>query len=165
MNITKDTVPSVTYTLTVDGQELESTGAENPLVYLHGANGMIPGFEKELEGLGLGDKFDFSVNAAEGYGEVFEQAIVELPKTNFEVEGVFQAEIVKEGATIPMQDQEGNPMRGIVKNVSDEMVKIDFNHPLAGKDLHFSGEVVSLRAAEQEELEHGHVHGPGGHQH
>lgn len=165
MNITKNTVPSVTYTLKVGGEVVESTGAENPLVYLHGANAMIPGFEKKLEGLSLGDKFDFEVPSAEGYGEIIEQAIVELPKSNFEIDGEFQGEIVKEGATIPMQDQEGNPMRGIVQNVTDTVVKIDFNHPLAGKDLHFSGDVIELREAEAVEIEHGHVHGPGGHEH
>lgn len=165
MKITKHTVPAVTYKLTVDGEQIESTDGGAPLVYLHGVNAMIPGFEKQLDGLAVGDKFSFPVSPEEGYGPIHEQAIVELPKTNFEVDGKFQGDIVKEGATIPMQDQEGNPLRGIVQNITEDMVKLDFNHPLAGKELHFAGEVVEVREATAEELEHGHVHGPGGVEH
>jgi len=165
MKITTNTVPSVTYTLSVEGQLIESTDSQNPLVYLHGANSMIPGFEKELEGLEKGDQFDFTVSSQEGYGDAFPDAIVDLPKDNFVVDGKFQEEIVQVGSTIPMQDQEGNPLRGVVQSISEDTVKVDFNHPLAGKDLHFTGEVIDLREADEGEIAHGHVHGPGGHQH
>jgi len=165
MNITKHTVPSVTYTLTVNGEVLETAGADKPLLYIHGSNAMIPGFEKELEGKEVGSKFDFTVSSEEGYGDVNPEAVVELPKASFEVEGEFQSEVVFKGAMVPMQDQAGNPLRGIVQDITDEVVKMDFNHPLAGQELSFKGEVIDVRAADAEEIEHGHVHGPGGHEH
>jgi len=79
--------------------------------------------------------------------------------------GKFDSEFFKVGAIVPMSDSEGNHLRGIVLDVEPEFVRMDFNHPLAGIDLHFSGEVLELREATEEELSHGHVHGPGGHQH
>ncbi len=82
----------------------------------------------------------------------------------FEADGKL-GEIVKVGNFLPMKDQEGNPLQGLVQEITDEHVRMDFNHPMAGKDLFFSGEVIEVREATTEELEHGHVHGPGGHQH
>lgn len=165
MKVVKHTVPSVTYKLQVEGEVIETAGTDNPLVYLHGANAMIPGFEAKLDGLEIGDSFDFKVTPEQGYGDLNPQAVVELPKTNFEVDGVFQSEVIKVGGMVPMQDQGGNPLRGIVLEITDVNVKMDFNHPLAGKELQFSGDVIDVRGALKEEIEHGHVHGPDGHEH
>lgn len=165
MKIEVNTVPSVTYTLSVEGEKIESTDTSNPLVFLFGAGQMIPGFEKELEGLQKGDKYDFEVSPEEGYGELNPQAVVEVPINVFEVDGKVDDQMLQVGNALPMQDQNGNPMEGIVVEVSAENVKMDFNHMLAGKKLHFVGEIVDVRKAEEEEISHGHVHGPGGHQH
>lgn len=165
MKITKHTVPSVTYALTVEGQLMDQADENNPLVYLAGVGVMIPGFERELEGKTAGSTFDFNLTSEDAYGPRDEQAIVPIPNDVFMVDGKMDTEIVKLGAMLPMQDQNGNPLQGIVVEMNDESVVMDFNHPLAGKDLHFTGTVVEVREATQEELEHGHVHGPGGHHH
>lgn len=165
MKIQKNTVPSVTYILKVDGEIIETAGSDQPLVYLHGANAMIPGFEKQLDGLEIGATFDFKVTSDEGYGDINPDALVTLPKTNFEIEGKFAEDMIQVGGIIPMQDQNGNPLRGTVTEITDDSVVMDFNHPLAGKELQFSGEVIAVRNAEKEELAHGHVHGEGGHHH
>lgn len=165
MKITRYTVPSVTYILTVENEVVDQADETNPLVYLAGVGMMITGFERELEGKVAGDSFDFALVAEEAYGEYNEEAIVPVPKEVFVVDGVFDEEIVQVGRTLPMQDQHGNPLQGTIVDITDEAVVMDFNHPLAGKNLHFSGTVVDVREATQEEITHGHVHGPGGHHH
>jgi FKBP-type peptidyl-prolyl cis-trans isomerase SlyD len=122
-------------------------------------------FEKELSGKKVGDKFDFHINAAEGYGEYNEEYVAEIPKEAFLVEGKFDDSQIKVGAEVPMMDAEGNQMYGLVLEVAEKHVAMDFNHPLAGHDLHFIGEVLEVREATAEELDHGHVHGPHGHHH
>jgi FKBP-type peptidyl-prolyl cis-trans isomerase SlyD len=163
MQISKDKVVSVHYQLQVEGQTVDQS-TDEPLTYLHGHNAMIPGFEKQLEGMSQGEKYGFEVTAAEGYGERNEEAVVELPKDIFLVEGVLSPQ-VEEGAQLQMRDQEGNPMMGTVLNVGEENIKMDFNHFLAGKALNFSGEIHEVRDASAEEVTHGHVHGAGGHSH
>jgi len=165
MKITKNTVPSVTYMLTVEGDKIDQADESNPLVYLAGVGMMIPGFEKELEGMSAGDSFDFHLTSEDAYGPRIDEAVVPVPVDVFHVEGKLDEEVVKVGATLPMQDQNGNPMQGTIIEMQTEAVVMDFNHPLAGKDLHFEGTVVEVREATAEELEHGHPHGPGGHQH
>lgn len=163
MIIAKNSVLGVHYQLNVDGQKIDASG-EEPLVYLHGHGMMIPGFEKQLAGLKTGDKFNFQVSAAEGYGEFNQDAVVELDKQIFLVDGSMSTEVF-EGAQLQLTNQDGQPMSGIVQKISDDKVTMDFNHQLAGKELHFSGTIDSLREATEEEISHGHVHGPGGHNH
>jgi len=165
MKISKHKVPSVSYTLKVKGEVMDQASSEQPLVFLFGTGTMIPGFEQNLEGKEKGDNFDFSLQPEEAYGDYNPQAVVDLPMDTFKVDGKVNEEMLKIGNVIPMQDQNGNPLRGTVKEVAEETVKMDFNHVLAGEELHFTGEVVDVRDATQEEIEHGHVHGPGGHQH
>ena len=165
MKIDKHTVPSLTYKLVVDGDLVEETDKNNPLVFLAGVGTMIPGFEKQLMGLEAGDNYEFEIEPAEGYGEVNPEAVVDIPKDIFKVEGEVKEDILYVGNTIPMQDNQGRPLQGVVVEVADEEVKMDFNHKLAGKKLNFTGEVIDVREASQEEIEHGHAHGPGGHQH
>lgn len=163
MKISKDTVVGVNYVLEVDGQQLDASG-DSPLMYLHGHGMMIPGFEKQLEGLGSGEKYDFKVSPEEGYGEVNDQAIAELDKEIFLVDGSMSTEVF-EGAQLQLTNQDGHPMVGVVTAISEEKVTMDFNHQLAGKELHFTGNIASVREATDEEISHGHVHGEGGHQH
>lgn len=165
MKITKHTVPSVTYVLTVNNELVDQADETNPLVYMAGVGMMIPGFERELEGMATGDSFDFALASDDAYGPRNEQAVVPVPRDVFVVDGNFDEEVVRVGAMLPMQDQNGNPLQGMIVEINAEAVVMDFNHPLAGKDLHFTGTIVDVREATKEEIDHGHVHGPGGHHH
>jgi FKBP-type peptidyl-prolyl cis-trans isomerase SlyD len=98
-------------------------------------------------------KFQFELSSTEAYGEVDENAIVDVPKSAFMVNGAVDENLLQVGNTIPMQDTAGNRMNGRVTNLSDSSVTMDFNHPLAGQQLHFSGTVAELRQATQEEIE------------
>lgn len=163
MQIKKDTVVGVHYVLNVDGQQVDAS-QDQALVYLHGHGMMIPGFESNLEGKNQGDKYDFKIAAENGYGEFRKELIMDLNKEIFLVDGVMSTQVF-EGAQLQLSNQEGQPMVGVVTKITDEHVQMDFNHQLAGKELHFSGEIESVREATEEEISHGHVHGPGGHQH
>ena len=135
------------------------------MVFIYGMSGLPDQFEDNLEGLNSGESFDFKLDTEDGYGEYNEDAVVDLPKNVFEVEGSVPDNMLEEGNYIPMSDSEGNQLQGRVVEVTDEAVKMDFNHPLAGKELYFKGKVENVREATPEELDHGHVHGAGGHQH
>lgn len=165
MKIAKHTVPSVTYTLVVDGEVVDAAEKEKPLSFIQGIGMMVPGFENKLEGLAPGSKYDFKLSPDEAYGPYNENAVIDLPMSTFEVDGQVKKDLLNIGQVVPMQDQKGNPLNGTVLEVSDEKVKMDFNHMLAGKELNFTGEVLDVREATQAELDHGHVHGPEGHQH
>ncbi len=146
-----------TYELYVGGEEkpelMEKATAERPLEYIHGLNMMLPDFEKNLFGLSAGDKFDFVLTAEQAYGEYSEDHVIELPKNIFmNEEGVFDAEQVAVGNVVPMRTQDGHTVQGLVKEVGDEIVKMDFNHPLAGETLHFKGEIVEEHDATEEEM-------------
>ena len=163
MKIEPNKVVTVTYKLDANlkGNEkahIETAGKEHPLVFLFGAGGMIPAFENNLQGLSKGDSFNFSLEPEHGYGQVVDDALVDLPLDIFKVDGVLDMEMLRTGNTIPMSDREGNRLDGKVIEVGGESVKMDFNHPLAGHELHFTGEVVDIREATEEELSHGHAH-------
>ena len=168
MVIEANKVVSVHYTLTegtADGQLVESTNGREPLVFIYGVGMMIPDFERNLAGMKAGDKFAFGIPAANAYGEYDETALVEVPKSIFEDNGKIPDGLLEVGNMLPLQDQDGNRLNGMVAWVGLDKVKLDFNHPMAGVDLFFTGHVESLRDADPEELSHGHVHGPGGHHH
>lgn len=163
MQISKDTVVALHYSLEVEGNKIDAS-AEQPLVYLHGHGMMIPGFEKNLVNLSAGDKYDFIVPASEGYGNYNEQMVADLDKSIFLIDGTMSPQVF-EGAQLQLTNQDGHPMVGVVTKISEEHVQMDFNHQLAGKDLHFTGNIESVRAATADEISHGHVHGEGGHHH
>lgn len=165
MKIAKNAVVSVAYELTVEGNVMDKSQEGQPLVFLSGVGAMIPGFENQLQGLSKGESYKISIEPKDGYGEYNPEAVVSLPQDTFKVEGELQKDILFVGNIIPMQDQNGNPMEGEVVEISDDSVKLDFNHKLSGKTLEFVGEIIDVREATKEELEHGHVHGEGGHQH
>ncbi len=168
MTIEQNKVVAVHYTLnegTAEGQLVESTTGGEPLAFIFGVGSMIPAFEANLVGLAMGDTFAFGIPAAQAYGEYDQTALVEVPKQIFEHEGKIPDGLLEIGNVLPLQDQEGNRMQGMVAWVGLENVKLDFNHPMAGVDLFFTGHVESVRDAEPIEIEHGHVHGEGGHHH
>lgn len=168
MKISKNAVVSMTYILSendVQGNLIQEVSKDQPFVVLFGAGTLLPKFENELEGLATGDTFGFSLTSEDAYGEQNPQAILELDKKIFEVEGKVDEEMLKVGNSIPMQNDEGQPLSGMVKEIKEDKVLMDFNHPLAGVNLHFTGEILEVREASEEELSHGHVHGAGGVQH
>lgn len=170
MKIEKNKVVALTYELSIadeNGQKnlVETADQAHPMTFIYGMSGLPEQFEDQLDGLEPGSIFDFKLEAEEGYGDVDENAVVDLPKQAFEVEGAIPQDMLEQGNFIPMTDSEGNQLQGRVVEVTDDTVKMDFNHPLAGKDLYFKGKVESVRDASKEELDHGHVHGEGGHHH
>lgn len=149
-------VVSMEYTLKVDGVVTDSSEGREPLEYVHGAGNIIPGLEREITGMALGDSKNVLVAAADGYGEEDDNAFMDVPRDQF------PAEIPMEvGTELQVKNQAGQPMFARIDKVGKQTVRLDFNHPLAGKELHFSVKVVGLRDATAEEKEHGHVHGPG----
>jgi len=160
MSIENQKVVSVTYELSIndfEGEVVETVKEEKPLTFLFGVGNMLETFEENIRGLNPGDDFKFKIESDKAYGQANEEAIVDLPKNIFEVEGKIPEDLLKEGNYIPMQDQEGNKLDGIVLEVSDDQVKMDFNHPLAGDDLFFKGKVLEVRDPSEEELKQGHA--------
>ncbi len=168
MIISKNTVVSVHYRLKeghAEGDLVEETFGGAPLTFLFGVGQMIPEFERQLEGKDAGEEFAFGINSGDAYGESDPEAVVMLPLSIFELDGKIDEDLLVVGNSVPMSDNEGNHLTGIVREVNDEGVLMDFNHPMAGKDLYFTGVVESVREATSEEIAHNHVHGPGGHHH
>ena len=163
MDVAVNKVVTVTYILhanlpSQEKQHIETADTTRPLSFLHGVGMMIPGFEKGIEGKKVGDPFSFDIEAADAYGENDETAIIKLPIEIFKVEDKIDFEMLKVGNMLPMSDNQGNTMNGTVVGFDDTMVTMEFNHPLSGHLLHFSGEIMEVRDASAEEIEHGHVH-------
>ncbi len=156
MKVESNKKVGVNYTLTVDGQIADQSRPGQPLEFIFGTGMLLPKFEAAIEGMEVGDKVSFTLEPKDGYGEIIEQAIVELPKTIFMVDGKVAEDILFEGSQIPMSDAQGNRMMGTVKEVKEESVKMDFNHPMAGKTLNFDVEVVSVREVTPEDLQQNH---------
>lgn len=147
-----------------DGEIIESVKKENPVEFLFGAGKLNQKFEDNVIRLSQDDKFEFVIPSDEAYGSINEKAIVDLPKDVFLINGELADDLLEVGKVLNMQDQDGNPLRGKITEIGAEAVKMDFNHPLAGMDLHFKGQVISSREASNEEVSHGHVHsGKDGH--
>jgi FKBP-type peptidyl-prolyl cis-trans isomerase SlyD len=156
MKISDEKMVSLTYDLTVDedGQKelMEKATRERPLTFMFGMGMMLEAFEKNVAGLEVGDRFSFTLSPEEAYGEYFEQHVVEIPKSIFEIDGQFDDERVTEGQTLPMMDANGHRLMGSVLEVKAEVVVMDFNHPLAGESLHFEGEVIDVHEPTPEEI-------------
>ncbi len=168
MKVEKNKVVTMTYTLHLNdeqGEVIQKVDESKPFVQMFGVGALLPAFENNLTGLEEGDTFGFALAAEEGYGDPSDEAILKLEKNIFEVEDVVDTEMVAVGKMITMQDNNGNPIDGKVLAVEDDSVIMDFNHPLAGESLYFSGSILNVRDASEEELSHGHVHGAGGHHH
>ncbi len=164
MNADKNNVVSIVYELRAgskEGEVVESLNDANPLTFLFGTGGLLPKFEENLSGLSAGDSFEFLLLSEDAYGPVVENAIVHVPASVFEIDGNIDESLMKIGNMVPMMDSEGRRLNGKVVAVEGDAVKMDFNHPMAGNDLHFKGKVTEIRSATEEELAHGHIHGSG----
>jgi FKBP-type peptidyl-prolyl cis-trans isomerase SlyD len=157
MKITNDLVVSIHFGVAeVDGNALDSTENGAPLEFIQGAGYLVPGLEAELAGKEVGDKFDVKLEAKDAYGEFQEALVQQVPRDLFE--GV---DVIEVGMSFQADTDQG-PRTVEVTEVTDELVSIDANHPLAGMALQFVGEVVAIREATAEELAHGHIHQAGG---
>lgn len=161
MQIAKDKVVLIDYTLKNDaGETIDSSEGGDPLAYLHGAENIIPGLENALEGKTAGETLSVTIPAEEGYGALDESKIQSVPKDMFDDAGEIAV-----GAQFHAAGPDGGHITITVKEVGEDTVTVDANHPLAGENLSFDVTITEVRDASTEELEHGHVHGPGGHQH
>lgn len=161
MQIAKNHAVALAYTLTIDdGIVVDASEAGAPLWYLHGADNIIPGLERELEGLETGAQKTVVVQPEEGYGAYDAERVHRVPKSQFPSDTTFQA-----GDRVYAHSPEGHEIPARIKAVDAKEVVVDFNHELAGKVLTFQVTVEEVRAATKEEVQHGHIHGPGGHHH
>jgi len=158
--IEKDMVVGVHYrgTFTGTDEEFDSSSGRDPMVFLCGHGQMIPGFEKALMGAESGDSRSFDLSPEEAYGARDEEAIQELDKSNVPSD-------VNVGDMLGGRTADGHVVQFVIKEIGDDIITVDLNHPMAGKSLTFQVDVVDVRSATAEELAHGHVHGPGGHHH
>lgn len=160
MNISENCVASFHYTLTDNtGKVLDSSEGQEPLSYLHGAGNIIPGLEDALVGKTIGDKLSVSVNAAQAYGLRDDSMVQELPSSMFS--GI---DNIETGMEFHAETEHGLQVVTVTK-VDGDQITIDGNHPLAGVDLNFDVEITDVRTVTEEELNHGHAHGAGGHHH
>lgn len=151
-------VVSMEYTLRVDGDILDSSEGGDPLQFVTGVGNIIPGLESEMVGMGIGESKDVAVAAADGYGELDEEAFMDVPRDQFPKEIPMEV-----GTEIQVQDPSGAARYARIESVDEKFARLNFNHPLAGKELHFTVKVVAIRAALQEEIEHRHAHEDGHH--
>ena len=158
--VADDLVVTMDYTLTVDGEIVDSSEEEGPIQFLQGYGNIIPGLEAHLGGLAVGESLQVSVAARDAYGEFDPEQIVDIPLDEFPEEIC-----VEPGVELEMKDQDGDLLFARIVSVGKSRAKLDFNHPLAGKQLTFDITIVALRQPTPEELEHGHVHGSEGHVH
>lgn len=162
MSISKNKVVTLHYTLkegASDGPMIEETIGKNPISFIFGVGQMIPGFEANLENKEEGHEYAFLLNPEDAYGAQDENAFADVPKANFVgPEGQLDENAIKVGNPVRMKNQEGRSFQGTIIEDKGEILVVDFNHPMAGKSLHFSGSIVTVREASPEELDHGHVH-------
>jgi FKBP-type peptidyl-prolyl cis-trans isomerase SlyD len=160
MRIAKNTVVAFDYELTDDaGQVLDSSQGQQPLAYLHGSGGIIPGLERELDGKQTGDEFTISVAPEDGYGERNDELRQGVPREQFD-----EIENLEVGMQFQV-DSNAGPMVITVVEIGDAEITVDGNHPLAGMNLNFDVMIRDVRDATEEEISHGHAHGEGGHEH
>lgn len=161
MKIAAGSVVGIDYSLHLgDGRVIDASGPGEPLTYLHGEGQIVPGLESALEGLSTGDRKQVVVTPSDGYGDHDPAGVQEVPRKAFPAD--FGPEV---GMQLTAQGEDGEAVPFLVREVRPESVVIDLNHPLAGKTLHFDVTVREVRAATEEEIAHGHAHGPEGHGH
>ena len=158
MKISANKSVSAEYELFVDGEKsgelelMERATSEAPLKFIFGIGMMLPKFEENLFGLAAGDKFEFTIENEDAYGEYVDENVIELERSVFEIDGKIDETMVFEGAVVPLMDNEGNRLSAQVVTVTDSHVTVDLNHPLAGETLHFKGSVLEVREPSEEEL-------------
>ncbi len=160
MKIEKNTVVTLNYTLKNSaGEILDTSEGREPLVYLHGVGGLIPGLESELEGKETGNSFNTVIAPENAYGNRRDDLLHVVPKSGFQGDEEMQI-----GMQVQLETEQG-PAIATISEIEGENVTLDLNHPLADMELHFAVDVMDLRDATADEISHGHVHGPGGHHH
>jgi FKBP-type peptidyl-prolyl cis-trans isomerase SlyD len=168
MTIATNKVVTLTYELRENdknGAVIEVVNADQPFVFLFGAGGLLPEFETNLSGKEAGNIFEFGIEAANAYGEFDDQAMENVPKEIFMIDGKLAEDLLEIDRVINLRNADGHLIRARVVEVGEAEVLLDFNHPLAGVNLFFTGVIVEVRDASEEEISHGHVHGEGGHHH
>ena len=158
MKVEKNKVVVITYDLHVEGELIDSATEKRPLDYIQGGHMLIPRFELELEGKQEGDSFAFSIPAAEGYGEYEPKLRFDIPKQSFAQDGKIREDLLVPGKVIPMLNGAGEVCRALIVEIKEDSVTVDFNHPMAGKVLDFTGRILSVRNATEKELLEG-LHG------
>lgn len=160
MIVAQHTVVTIDYTLkNGEGTLLDTSDGREPLVYLHGVGALIPGLEKEMEGKEKGNQFNTVIQPDDAYGTRKEELVKVVSKEGFQGD-----EELKVGMQVQLETDHG-PSIAVVSNIENENVTLDLNHPLADMTLHFDVSIKDVRQATDEEISHGHVHGPGGHHH
>jgi len=156
MKIEKNKMVSLIYELRESnetGRIIESLNETRPLNFIYGTGRLLPVFESNIDSLKAGDNFSFPLDSEEAYGDRREEMIVNVPVSVFHTDnGKLNEEICKVGNEIPMMDSEGNHLNGVVNEITEEYVRMDFNHPMAGIDLFFAGRIIEVRDATQQEL-------------
>jgi FKBP-type peptidyl-prolyl cis-trans isomerase SlyD len=155
MKIEKNKTVSLIYELrenNPEGRIIEALDETRPLTFIYGSGRLLPVFESNIHSLVKGDIFRFALNSEMGYGEKREDMIVNVPIAVFENDGIINEDVCQVGNEVPMMDTDGNPLNGIINEITDTYVKMDFNHPMAGLDLFFSGRIVDVRDATLEEI-------------
>lgn len=170
MIVEKNKVIGIAYQLKVDDGDsgmvdFEQVPEDKPFLFLFGSGGVFPKLEEAIAGKSEGDEFSVFIDFENAYGDYYEERKTIIPKANFKKDGKKQNEMLKVGAVIPMQDDKGNQIKGEITKIDYMGVHMDFNTPLAAHDLQFDGKIISIRDAQPEEIDHGHVHGPDGHHH
>lgn len=168
MKIAQNKVVSVIYNLSIDTKIIEQVDEKKPLLFLVGNSGLPEKFEDNLIGLEKNNTFDFILTPSQAFGDHHDEDVMNLPMEDFLSEdGSLDTEILEVGKLIPLTDDQGHHHRAKILEISklNGYIKLDFNHPLAAKTLHFIGKIIDVRDATKEELEHGHAHGHGGHHH
>ncbi|MCH2197352.1 MAG: FKBP-type peptidyl-prolyl cis-trans isomerase [Flavobacteriales bacterium] len=154
MKIEKGKLVSMDYSLYTDGPDgelIEETTAEEPFEFIYGHESMLDKFEETLKGMEAGKAFSVLIKAEDAYGPEQEDAFVEMEKSMFVVDGELDEELIAEGEVVPLQDEDGNEILAVIAENNENTVVVDLNHPLAGVDLYFDGEVLEVREPSEEE--------------
>ncbi|MBT3313363.1 MAG: peptidylprolyl isomerase [Anaerolineae bacterium] len=154
-----DLIVAMEYSLTVDGEVIDSSEGREPLEFLQGKGNIIPGLEREMLGMKIGESKDVTVKPEDGYGIADETAFMEIPTNQFPENIPMEV-----GIELQVQNEEGQPAYARIEEIENNIALLNFNHPLAGKELLFAVKVIDIREASEEELAHGHVHHEG-HEH
>jgi FKBP-type peptidyl-prolyl cis-trans isomerase SlyD len=155
MKIEKNKMVSLIYELretNSEGRIIEALDENRPLAFIFGTGRLLPVFESNIDSLNAGDNFSFAMTSEMAYGEKREEMIVNVPLEVFKTDGKLNEDICRVGNEVPMMDTEGNPLTGIINEVTDTYVKMDFNHPMAGMNLFFTGKIIEVREATEQEL-------------
>ena len=158
MKIAANTVVEFWYDLEVEGQIVDKTTKERPLDYIHGTGGLLPKLEAHIEGMEPGDKFDVTLAPADAYGELDPENYILMPKSAFMINGEMRDDLMVVGTVVPLVNQMGGVTPGTILEILEDVVMIDINHQMAGKTLHFTGEILTVREATEKELTEG-LHG------